>query len=140
MELYHLVYVSIATHEMSDDELKALLVQARDKNQSRGITGMLLYKKGFFMQALEGEQNVVEERFKVISKDSRHESVSIICENSISARKFPNWSMGFNKIDQNSESLVGFSDFLTSSSYQFFEQSPSRAEDLLDLFRHDCFF
>jgi hypothetical protein len=55
MSLYCLVYVSIANQEMSDKHLEAMLKKARNKNEKSAITGMLLYRDGFFIQALEGE-------------------------------------------------------------------------------------
>jgi hypothetical protein len=40
---------------MSDKHLEAMLKKARNKNEKSAITGMLLYRDGFFIQALEGE-------------------------------------------------------------------------------------
>ncbi|NJO83577.1 MAG: BLUF domain-containing protein, partial [Blastochloris sp.] len=45
---------------MTDDQLREILVKARDKNRRLNVTGMLLYRDRFFIQALEGEQEVVE--------------------------------------------------------------------------------
>ena len=50
MPLHNLVYVSLATEDMSDETLKKILNKARTKNEGLDITGMLLYRDGFFMQ------------------------------------------------------------------------------------------
>jgi hypothetical protein len=52
--VFALVYVSSATKPFSPDELSELLAQARVDNAALGITGMLLYSNGNFMQVLEG--------------------------------------------------------------------------------------
>ena len=52
--MFYLIYVSSAIKLMHDDELLLLLEKARENNSRLGITGMLLYKEGNFMQMLEG--------------------------------------------------------------------------------------
>ena len=52
--IYQLVYISAANHEFTEKELHELLSKARKNNESYGITGMLLYHQGSFIQALEG--------------------------------------------------------------------------------------
>ncbi|MEL6406516.1 MAG: BLUF domain-containing protein, partial [Chloroflexota bacterium] len=60
MALNVIVYVSYASHTMSESELVEILDTARENNQRLNVTGMLLYRDGFFIQALEGEQAVIE--------------------------------------------------------------------------------
>ena len=57
--MFHLVYASSALQPFTKPELQALLEQARQKNAKLGVTGMLLYKDGNFMQVLEGEKETV---------------------------------------------------------------------------------
>ena len=57
--VYRMVYVSAATAPLDADALLALLTRARDKNQRLGITGLLLYRDGDFIQLLEGEREAV---------------------------------------------------------------------------------
>ena len=72
MPLYCLVYTSIANKKMSDDDLEDLLKKIRKKNETRHVTGMLLYLDPFFMQVLEGEEAMVNDLFNLIKQDSRH--------------------------------------------------------------------
>jgi hypothetical protein len=126
---------------MSDSHLKELLKKAREKNQKVNISGMLLYRDGFFMQALEGELNDIERLFETISKDERHRDVLLIYKKPISQRGFPDWTMGFNKIDDTAvNTIVGFSDFLQRPTPDFFIYRASEAESLLDQFKHQLFF
>ena len=67
--VFFLTYVSTAARELSKDDLNELLAQCRENNAKLGITGMLLYKDGNFMQVLEGEETVVRSIYAKISGD-----------------------------------------------------------------------
>ena len=54
MSLHCLIYTSIASQKMTDEDLKAILEKARPHNLALDITGMLLYQDPFFMQIFEG--------------------------------------------------------------------------------------
>lgn len=141
MSLHCLVYVSLANQEMTDDHLQSLLKKARDKNERLEITGMLLYRDGFFMQALEGELDDIEELFETITNDLRHRDVLLVYKKPILHRSFPDWTMGFNKIaDKDIEVIEGYTHFLKNPTPEFFMQRASEAEALLDQFKHQLFF
>ncbi|MCX7097552.1 MAG: BLUF domain-containing protein [Methylococcales bacterium] len=141
MSLNCLVYVSLANQEMSDEHLKSMLKKAREKNARLEITGMLLYRDGFFMQALEGDPNDVEDLFNTIAKDVRHRDVLLVYNKPIKERGFPDWTMGFNKIDsKNLEAIEGYTDFLKTPIPEFFANRGNEAEALLDQFKHQLFF
>lgn len=141
MALCTLVYVSLANKDMSDQDLQTLLKFARVKNERLGITGMLLYRDGFFMQALEGDEDAVDSLFARIRQDSRHRDVLLIYKETSKSRAFPDWTMGFNKMDTASlEKLEGFNDFLTQPAPDFFIGQPAKAKALLNNFRHHLFF
>jgi len=141
MPLHCLVYVSLATQEMSDDHLKSMLQKARDNNEKLDITGMLLFRDGFFMQALEGEADKIEALFTKISQDSRHKDVLLVYKKPIKHRSFEKWTMGFNKIDNKTlECVDGYCDFLKQPTPEFFQYKASEAEALLDEFKHQLFF
>ena len=141
MTLISLVYVSFATHPMSEDDLRVLLEECRTNNQRLNVTGMLLYRNGFFIQALEGDEEVVEKLSRDIAKDPRHQDVLRVYKAPIVVRSFPNWTMGFNHIgDQHHIEMEGYSDFLEKPNAEYFTQNPSRAQMLLESFRSETFF
>ena len=74
--------------------------QCRSKNARLGITGMLLYKDGNFMQVLEGEDSVVRQLAAEIELDRRHKNFTILTEEPIVQRQFGDWSMAFNHLDR----------------------------------------
>jgi hypothetical protein len=142
MTLITLVYVSTQRREITDEDLKNILKSARTFNVTANITGMLLYRDGFFMQALEGEEDVVKELFQKIALDERHKNVLMIYSTSIEERTFSDWSMGFNKItDDEWQNLDGLNHFMQKpAGIEYFQENPSRALTLLQHFRDKSYF
>jgi len=142
MGLISIVYVSYTSYPMLDDDLKEILLQSRENNNKIEVTGMLLYRDGFFIQALEGEETVVLPLFDKISQDSRHSSVRLVSKENIVTRSFQDWSMGFNHIsDQALEELEGFSNYLNEPfKTELFTETPSKARQLLNKFRNQNYF
>ncbi|RYY30180.1 MAG: BLUF domain-containing protein [Sphingobacteriaceae bacterium] len=95
--MYFLIYTSYAK-STNEQMLSVLLVQAREKNKACGITGMLLYVRGTFIQLIEGEQAQVKSLYKVIQRDERHLAPVVLMEGEIAERFFSNWSMGYKSI------------------------------------------
>ena len=56
-------------------------------------TGLLLFARGGFLQALEGEHDQVAEVFARISNDQRHHGIEIITDCEVTTRQFGNWAM-----------------------------------------------
>lgn len=78
--------------------LKEMLISFRKNNEANGVTGMMLFSDGSFLQVLEGENNIIDTLIKKIKKDSRHHSVVQIAEGSITERNFGKWSMSFKTV------------------------------------------
>ncbi len=109
--LYHIVYLSAASHSLSDDDLRAILSTSRPNNRKRGITGMLLYSDGGFIQALEGPKEEVTDLYRTIERDPRHGRIITLLEGPIEARNFPEWEMGFEHVAPETPELPGFTRF-----------------------------
>lgn len=110
--MFQLIYCSSARHLLSKQELVDILIKARDKNSRLGITGMLLYKDGNFMQLLEGEENIVRKLYETIVRDKRHHQVTLLISEAAEERLFPDWTMGFQDLsDPELDLLPGFSPF-----------------------------
>lgn len=95
MKLVRLVYYSRASREMSLSDLKDILGTARDNNDSIDVCGMLCYDQLYFLQALEGDRETVNELYLDIADDPRHDDVVIISYEDISEQVFPQWQMGY---------------------------------------------
>src|SRR5271170_3325492 len=138
-DLISLVYLSSAVLPFSKRDLLELLAQSRENNSSLGITGMLLFKKGNFLQALEGEREMVLPLYKKIGKDPRHLRLITLSQGKITQRDFPDWPMGFHDLGAaNAARPSGFSPFLdTSLSAADFSADPGSAKKLLLLFKEE---
>lgn len=135
--MFTLVYVSSAVKPFTQNELVELLATCRANNEALGISGMLLYKDGNFMQALEGEEQQVRALNAKISRDPRHRGMMVLLQEHQAQRSFAGWSMAFR--DLNSEEvkrLPGFDEFMhiNLTDRAFFED-PSRSQRLLLTFR-----
>ena len=135
--MIQLVYVSSSIQPFTSSELLQLLDTSRQNNEKLGITGMLLYKDGDFMQALEGEEEPVHSLSARIAKDPRHKDIRILLEDAGTEREFPDWSMGFRNLnDLNPLDVPGYSTFLDSPlRAHAFTQNPALCRKLLLLFK-----
>ncbi len=97
--MYQLLYASSAKRKFSGADLQSLLGECRAFNGPAGITGMLLYEDGNFIQLLEGEETDVKRLFERIDRDSRHRGVLILDQGETRERQFGNWSMGFRQLE-----------------------------------------
>jgi hypothetical protein len=93
--MYQLIYVSSSTGAFTREKFLDLAFVMSSQNTKIGITGMLVFKDGNFMEVLEGEESAVKELFSKINVDPRHTLVSVIQEGEISAREYPSWAMTF---------------------------------------------
>lgn len=93
-KLYQLVYESRAAPSLSDEDLQDILDEARSHNASAGLTGLLLYADGRFLQVLEGPKTAVQEVYTSIQNDARHTDVTTLLTTSLEERSFPGWQMG----------------------------------------------
>jgi len=97
--MYYIIYLSAATQWPSESELTDILSVSRVNNSRKGITGILLYGNGRFIQVLEGDKALLQETFNIISKDSRHKGITQIASGELKERNFANWSMGFKSVN-----------------------------------------
>ena len=136
-DLIHIVYLSYSVKELSESELNSLLATIRKKNEIQNITGLLLYNDEAFIQVIEGNRETIHQIFDLISKDSRHSNIVKLLEEPITKRAFPDWSMGFRKIDKEQNlQLPGFSDFMQNKHSEIdYEECAAAVRHLLYSFR-----
>ena len=113
--LYQIVYTSTATKPFSQAELAGLLKGSVRRNARAGITGLLLYQSGVFMQALEGEKAALMELFERISHDPRHHRIIRLIQGPIEERNFSDSAMAFRDLrSPELQKLPGYSEFLNT--------------------------
>ena len=94
-DLHTIIYVSSANHLFPNHELQELLHSARENNRRVGVTGVLLYNDGNFMQCIEGPKKELFELYEKIGKSTRHHGIIELVNESIEEREFGDWDMGF---------------------------------------------
>jgi hypothetical protein len=124
----HLIYLSDLV-DRNESALAAILQSASRHNQRDGITGMLLYAEGNFLQVIEGEPAAV------------HRNVTVLLEDALSERHFSQWSMGYKQL--RAEDVLAFPQYAPYFKYGFnakaFDPKPGDALDLLKLFSKCAF-
>ncbi|MBC7924415.1 MAG: BLUF domain-containing protein [Bryobacteraceae bacterium] len=114
MKLEQIVYLSHATSSLDSLELTSILQTARQANQQRKITGMLLYRDRRFLQVLEGPPEDLRDLLTRLAKDGRHGELQVLLQETIQSRVLGQWSMGFCDLDgAQAKSVQGYSSFLT---------------------------
>lgn len=108
--LVRLLYASRAL-DTSPDAIEAILAQSRQYNPTCGITGILCYGGGIFLQAIEGGRMAVSELYGHIQRDPRHHDVVLLHYEEISERRFGGWTMGqVNLLKLNHSVLLKYSE------------------------------
>ena len=96
--MHYILYLSAGANWFTESELNDLLATCNKNNSLAGITGLLLYADGNFIQLLEGEESAVQATYKKISLDQSHKGITQIASGPLAKRNFPEWAMGFKAI------------------------------------------
>lgn len=100
------VYLSTAQGAVDDEALDGILRQARSGNGPRGITGLMAFGGGLFLQILEGPRDTVEAVLVKIKRDARHGQVRILQDQEVALRDFAGCPMGFRTLDPDAARLI----------------------------------
>ena len=103
--LVRLLYASRAV-DTQPEAIDGILAKSREFNPSSGITGILCYGGGIFLQAIEGGRNAVNELYGHIQKDVRHKDVVLLHYEEISERRFSGWTMGQVNMEKINSSIL----------------------------------
>ena len=92
--LVRLMYASRAVPAIDQEELISILRQSKANNPTVGVTGVLCFSGGIFLQVLEGGRSAVNRLYNRIAADPRHTEVEVLLYEEIGERRFASWSMG----------------------------------------------
>ena len=92
--LVRLLYASRAVPAIDHEELVTILRQSKTHNPTVGVTGVLCFSGGIFLQVLEGGRSAVNRLYNRIAADPRHTDVEVLLYEEIGERRFASWSMG----------------------------------------------
>ena len=91
-----ITYVSSAVSRFNETSLLDLVDQCQQNNERLGITGILVYSDGNFMQVIEGADLPTLALYERIRHDIRHRDVTTVHHQSIEVCEFEGWSMAYN--------------------------------------------
>jgi hypothetical protein len=112
------MYASRAVPAIDQEELVAILRKSKANNPGLGVTGVLCFSEGIFLQVLEGGRSAVNRLYNRIASDSRHADVELLCYEEIGERHFAGWSMGqVNMSRMNPALLLKYSEKPTLDPY-----------------------
>lgn len=92
--LVRLMYASRAVDGTDAESIAAIVRQSKAHNGGAGITGLLCFSDGIFLQVLEGGRSAVSALYNDIAADPRHRDVVLLHYAEITERRFSGWSMG----------------------------------------------
>jgi hypothetical protein len=95
--MHAIAYVSAASWNLLDEQLERIVSEARCRNALNGITGVLLYCDGNFMQYLEGDEEAVLATFERIRASESHYQINELMNQPILEREFGDWTMGLSR-------------------------------------------
>ncbi|WP_444667961.1 BLUF domain-containing protein [Cereibacter changlensis] len=86
-------YRSLALPGMTLPDMLRLTEQAQRGNERLGVTGVLFFSAGRFLQWLEGPAEAVEVLISKILRDGRHSEIEILSQETVTRRRFGDWHM-----------------------------------------------
>ncbi|MCM3875972.1 MAG: BLUF domain-containing protein [Thermoanaerobaculia bacterium] len=92
---FRLIYSSEATPGLATADLEEMLAESRIRNRVCGITGVLVFVDGAFLQIIEGEKDDVLGLMERIERDPRHRSIKVFHEEEVDERAFASWNMAY---------------------------------------------
>ncbi|MDO9314566.1 MAG: BLUF domain-containing protein [Burkholderiaceae bacterium] len=104
--LVRLMYASRAADSVNQNELVAILKKSKANNAEVGVTGVLCFSTGIFLQVLEGGRSQVSALYNRIANDKRHHDVVLLSYEEVDERRFAGWSMGRANLSRLNPALV----------------------------------
>lgn len=114
--MLQLTYIS-SRRDVGKDDVEKILSAARRNNARDRITGLLVHDGRRFLQALEGDAELVERCFARISQDDRHRAVVRLSQCEVTVRGFGDWAMAYHAggVAGDKASMIEAVDALTAS-------------------------
>ncbi len=128
--LVQLIYTSSYEGSIGLEQARDIARKAGVANEQNGVTGLLMFGHGHFLQVLEGSTDAVNETYQRIAKDPRHRRLRLLSYREVGARDFAAWHM--QHVDASS---IGAVHLQRHGLVEHFEPSRLRASQALGLLR-----
>lgn len=121
MSHFFLIYSSVPSRILTEEEVQDLLTVSRRENEIRNITGMLLCLPETYIQLIEGRENEIRKLYLNLLNDRRHHKVITLKEGIIEKRFFPAWSMAYDRRNISLQNPEGSFDFSDEEVFELFD-------------------
>ncbi len=98
-ELHEILYGSLLSPAQPPNIVGQIVSQARNLNEARGITGLLVFDGMRFCQHFEGKQHDVLALMATLELDPRHTDVRILHRGPIERRRYTRFDLGLTQGD-----------------------------------------
>ena len=88
-----LTYRSRAVAPMSELDLHRLARDAQLRNGAEGVTGLMVYDRGWIFQQLEGPSDGLARIWASIRRDRRHDCIDVLSDGPSDERHFQDWDL-----------------------------------------------
>ncbi|WP_298290351.1 BLUF domain-containing protein [Thiomonas sp.] len=127
--LIRMIYASRIAPNFGPADVHDILNTSRRNNPALGLTGLLVFADGYFLQALEGARSRINALYTRILRDPRHTDSVILHYHDIDRRLFGEWSMGYVlSTDKNRALFLAYS---LEARFSPLELSAAAAESML---------
>ncbi|MFM2153606.1 MAG: hypothetical protein RL199_2041 [Pseudomonadota bacterium] len=99
-KLTQFAYMARYTGQNVERDLAEIATKAKRNNERLGITGVLVYDAGVFIQVLEGPNDAVTHMMTRILSDERADNVAILFYRLADQRELGNWSLLSLRLDR----------------------------------------
>ncbi len=128
MKLARLIYSSSLKPHVDHTEIKKIHEVAEEQNRKLRVTGMLIFGNENFLQAIEGDRDVINSLYDKIFHDPRHHQLIIRSYQEINDRKFNRFAMKLILLTQANAQFV-----LQFSTSELFNPSEMTSESALKM-------
>ena len=107
--IFRLVYASRVSPTAAlrlPETVSDVLASSQRNNALLKVSGLLLVHQGWFLQALEGGENVVRVLYRRIAEDRRHSECTVLASENAPERLFGQWSMCARNLSPTDEAIV----------------------------------
>ncbi|MDM0068806.1 BLUF domain-containing protein [Variovorax sp. J31P207] len=98
-ELEEILYCSLLAPDQPTHVVGRIVTQARSRNASAGITGLLVFDGMRFCQHFEGPVAPVRALLARLKADPRHTELRVLHQGSLAARRYQRFEMGLAEVE-----------------------------------------
>lgn len=127
--LVSMTYASRANSDVSANDFNEILKQAQRNNAAKGITGMLIFNKDYFLQTIEGPRAQINRLLYSLIADQRHHDLQLIETRELKHRLWAKWSMNY--ASPTEENAAIYLKYSTTVSFNPYLLNAESANDLM---------